>query len=147
MLTFGNILKKTIYKSKFEAKVGACLKRQGIDFTYEKESFEYTTKLRKNRLSCSACGSNDINITRSYTPDFFLSNNVIIEAKGKWTADGRRIAQDFPEIKLLFMRDNRLSKASKTTYSEFCDKKGLDYYISYKGEVPSKWIKSKNLEE
>lgn len=129
------------YKSNFEKRVGKGLSSKKMEFTYEKESFEYTDKLRKNRTSCADCGSTNVVSTRSYTPDFFLDNGTIIEAKGKWTADGRRIAKNFPEVKLLFMRDNRLSKHSRTHYTDWCAQNDIDCHISYKGEVPARWLR------
>ncbi len=127
-------------RSKFEAKVARSLKKGGAKFTYEKEVWEYETTPSLKQIRCGECGSKDILVVKHYTPDFFLGNGVVIEAKGRWSAANRRVALCFPEVKLLFMRNNTLSKRSKTKYSDFCDKNGLDYHVSYDGEVPEKWL-------
>lgn len=127
-------------RSKYETKIANYLKSLGVSFQYEAESWEYQTKLRRNRIECGECGSPDILVTRTYTPDFFLDNGVIIEAKGRFTPEHRRIAQDFPEVKIIFMSDNFLRKGSKTRYSDWCEKNAIDYHVSYNGYVPDRWI-------
>ena len=60
-------------------------------------------------------------------PDFFLPNGVIIEAKGFFKPSDRRkmlaVKEAHPEldIRFVFMRDNTLSKSSKTTYSMWAE--------------------------
>ena len=127
-------------RSKYERKVAAYLKSIKVKFKYEAESWEYEDKLRKNRISCADCGSSDIVQLRTYTPDFFLSNGTVIESKGRFTANDRRIALCFPEVKLLFMTDNKLSKRSTTRYTDWCAQKGIDCHVSYKGHIPERWV-------
>jgi len=113
------------YRSKFEQGLARQLEKAGVDFDYEKESYEYT-------------------LVKKYTPDFFLPNGIIIEAKGKFTSEDRRkhlvIKEHYPQldIRFVFMRDNRLRKNSSTNYSDWAYKNGYNYYI---GEVPKEWLR------
>ena len=44
------------------------------------------------------------------------------------------------DIRLLFMRDNYISKKSKTKYSDFCKKRNIKYHVSVMGEIPKEWL-------
>jgi hypothetical protein len=78
-------------------------------------------------------------------PDFKI-NGWFCETKGRWlSADIRKIKlvlQQNPGIKLrmLFMRDQPIRKGSKTRYSDVAKKLGIDFEISPKGTVPTRWI-------
>ena len=82
-----------------------------------------------------------------YTPDFFFPN-YIVEAKGRFTGNDRKrvlalletFAVDFEKRKfvMLFMRNNKLSKTSKTYYSEWCDQHGIPWRV---GEFAKEWLK------
>jgi hypothetical protein len=93
---------------------------------------------------CINCGSKNIGVQRRYTPDFFLENGVIIETKGKWTAKDRYKMLDVFEshpkanIRMLFMSNNKISKASKTRYSDWCEAKGIRYAVE---TIPEEWLK------
>lgn len=84
-----------------------------------------------------------------YTPDFILANGIIVECKGRFDAATRQkmayVIEQNPDldIRLLFMRDNTISKASTTKYSDWCDKRGIKYTVSSSGEVPEEWLKEK----
>jgi hypothetical protein len=99
--------------------------------------------LRKNLASCGDCGSRNLLRTGWYTPDFFLENGVIIETKGRFTAADRRkmvaVKRDHPdvEIKMLFMKDNKIHKNSKTHYSDWCMENDYDFAVK---EIPRSWI-------
>ena len=54
-----------MFKSGLEEKVSDLLCELGVDYEYESTSFPYT-------------------IQHLYTPDFILSNGVILEVKGYW---------------------------------------------------------------
>ena len=84
-------------------------------------------------------------VSRSYTPDFILPNNVIIEAKGRWTIEDRKkhllIKKQHPtlDIRIVFQNANtKIRKGSKTTYGNFCDKHGI---IWANKEIPKSWYK------
>ena len=84
-----------------------------------------------------------------YKPDFILANGVIVEAKGRFDAATRQkmslVIEQNPDrdIRLLFMRDNTISKSSKTKYSDWCDARGIKYHVSANGEVPEEWYRER----
>lgn len=43
------------------------------------------------------------------------------------------------DIRLLFMRDNFISKTSQTRYSTWCQKRGIKYHVSLNGSIPEEW--------
>jgi|TARA_R110000796_G_scaffold26010_7_gene72636 hypothetical protein len=84
---------------------------------------------------------------RTYTPDFVLSNGIIIESKGLFTAVDRRkhieIHKQHPTLDVRFVFYNsktKITKTSKTTYAMWCDKNDFDYYDRI---VPLDWLKEK----
>ena len=96
-------------KSGFEVKVAIAL---GKEYCYDDMRLPYTLE------------------ESTYTPDF-AKGTVIIEAKGKFTgADRRKMvavkkAHPKADIRLVFMRDNKLNKKSKTTYTMWAKAKGF----------------------
>lgn len=118
--------KKAGFRSGFEQMVASCLDALGVKWEYEpKEAVvEYVPKPRK------------------YTPDFVLPNGVIIEVKGRFTVFDRTkhllIQKQHPDldIRFVFQYDNKISRASQTRYSEWCDKHGFLYAFS---EIPEEW--------
>lgn len=131
-------------RSKFENRIGQDLINRGIPFTYEAKSFKY--KIKPYNAKCLACGSTEVYETRSYTPDFFLYNGVIIEAKGRWTARDRKIMlavrESNPEldIRMLFMNPKVwLTSAHKKNYGDWCTFKGIKWSST---QVPDEWIVS-----
>ena len=114
------------YRSGLENKVNEQLKDIGILFTYE------TLKIEWEDLAY-----------RKYTPDFILSNGIIIETKGLFTASDRRkhllIQKQHPELDIRFVFSNcnsKLNKRSKTTYASWCDKHNFLYATK---KVPLDW--------
>lgn len=87
--------------------------------------------------------------THKYKPDFILPNGIIVECKGRFTPQDRKkmslVIEQNPDkdIRLLFMLDNTLSKSSRTTYSSWCEKRGIKCHVSKNGEIPVEWIKEK----
>ena len=80
-----------------------------------------------------------------YTPDFILSNGIIIEAKGIFaTADRQKhllIKNQYPNLDIRFVFSNcksKLYKGSKTTYEEWCKKNG---YICANKQIPDSWFR------
>lgn len=131
------------FRSKFEGRVAKELDDAGCKYTYETYSYEYDEPLRKNQARCLDCGSSSLVRTGWYTPDFFLSNGTIIESKGRFTAADRRKMIAVQEehgldIKMLFMRDNRIHKTSATFYSDWCMEHGYDFAI---GSPKKEWLK------
>jgi hypothetical protein len=133
-------------RSKFEESIGSSLDDAGMSYKYEAYQYEYQEPLRKNLASCDDCGSTNLSRTGWYTPDFFLANGVIIETKGRFTAADRRkmlaIKEGHPhlDIKMLFMRDNKIHKRSETKYSDWCEANGYDYSV---GTLKKEWLDEK----
>lgn len=111
-------------RSKFEERIAKLLPS---GTKYEDESFMYT-KLH------------------TYIPDFTLPNGVLIETKGRFTSADRTkhrlVKSQHPslDIRFIFMRDNKLNKTSKTTYTQWAEKNGFKYAV---GTVPPEWLKEK----
>ncbi len=84
-----------------------------------------------------------------YTPDFVLSNGIIVETKGYMSASDRKkhllVKAQHPEldIRFVFTRANtRLSKASSTTYATWCKKNGFQFAV---GRIPETWFTEKGV--
>jgi len=84
----------------------------------------------------------------TYTPDFVLpkknGGKLYIETKGRWVKVDREkmdfVFQQHPDIDIRFVFQNpnaKLYKGSKTTYAQYCDKKG---WLWSKKEIPSEWL-------
>lgn len=89
---------------------------------------------------------------KTYTPDFVLSNGVIVETKGRFDAADRvkhlALKQQYPDldIRLVFQYDNpltshRLKKKVKKPqkvqrYSTWCQREGIPFAI---GTIPKEW--------
>ena len=106
------------------------LKKAKVPFTYESEKIVYVEPAQ----------------TRTYTPDFPIGKHgdIIIEVKGRWTAQDRRkmslVIEQNPhlDIRMLFARDNTISKNSRTKYSTWCKKRNIKYAVGT--AVPDAWI-------
>lgn len=117
----------TTYRSKFEETVAKKLEDAGVNYSYESVKIQY-----------------EVNQVRKYTPDFLLPNGIIIETKGRFVAADRmkhlRIKEQIPELDIRFVFQNpnvKLSKTSKTSYAQWCDKNGFKWASK---EVPQEWI-------
>jgi len=84
---------------------------------------------------------------RSYTPDFILDNGIIVEGKGFWSPDDRRkhaeIKKQHEELDIRFVFENsrrKIRKGSKTTYGDWCIKKGIKFCDK---TIPRGWLKER----
>lgn len=133
------------YRSGFEENISAFLTKHKIKFEYEKESWPYESIIKGVR--CLDCDSNHAYRMARYTPDFFLNGGIVIEGKGKFTSKDRqkmldvRTAHPDKPVWLLFMRDNKLSKSSGTTYSAWAEKYEFKWAVDSKGQLPPEWLK------
>lgn len=113
------------FRSKFEEQIAKAFTSVGLDFKYESSKLNY-------QLDCS------------YTPDFHLPNNVIIEAKGFLKPADRRkmiaVKKCNPDldIRFVFQRNNPLAKGSKHTYLSWAEKHGFPACVW--PNVPSQWF-------
>ena len=97
------------YRSGLEEHVAAQLEAANYPFEFEKFSIPFTPPIK----------------TRSYTPDFYLPNGIIVETKGRFmTADRQKqkeIKAEHPELDIRFVFSRAttpISKTSKTTYAK-----------------------------
>jgi hypothetical protein len=128
-------------RSGLERRIAATLKKAKVKYKYETTSYHYSIKIR---AECRECGSKECYTNQWYTPDFFLPNAMIIEAKGNFTGKDRKkmvaMKEQHPhlDLRIVFMRDNKLSKLSTTRYSEWAENLGYKFAI---GNIPDTWIK------
>ena len=118
--------KEPKFRSKLEEKVATLLKELGVSYEYESTQVPYV-------------------IQHNYTPDFLLPNHVYLETKGYWDAADRRkvlaVKRDNPyiDLRMVFQSPyNTISKKSKTTYAQWCDKHDIPW-TSYK-DIPIDWL-------
>lgn len=85
-------------------------------------------------------------VTRTYCPDFKISDNVFIEAKGKFDPIDRQkhllLREQYPNVKIYIVFQNanqKIRKGSNTTYGMWCDEHGIEW--SHK-TVKREWFKT-----
>lgn len=118
------------FRSGLEAAESSRLERLGVEFEYE-------PKDKKIRYVKPATN-------HKYTPDFVLSNGIIVETKGRFlTADRQKhlyIKEQHPDldIRFVFSRSKTpISKGSKTTYASWCEKHG---FLFADAATPLAWL-------
>ena len=116
------------FRSGLEMEISESLKAVGIDGEYEQHVIVYTKPETKHK----------------YHPDFRLPNGVYVETKGRFlTADRKKhllIKAQYPELDIRFLFQNsntRISKSSKTTYADWCNKYGFKFADK---TIPSDWL-------
>ena len=119
---------KAGYRSGLEETISLQLASLSVPVLYETEKFKY-----------------EVNEVRTYTPDFKLPNGIIIESKGRFVAADRKkhlLIQKqhiFLDIRFVFSNSKaKLTKGSKTTYGDWCNKHGFLYADKL---IPEEWIK------
>lgn len=120
------------YRSAFEAKIAADLLERGIEIRYEERKIFYFIPEEKH----------------IYTPDFILPSGVVLEIKGRWTLEDRKkivlVKASNPslDLRIVFQNPfNKITKGSKTTYADWCDKNGI---IWASGCIPEEWYFNNN---
>ena len=114
------------FRSGLEEKVAALFDELGVIYEYESTKIPYV-------------------IQHNYTPDFLLANGIYLETKGYWDASDRRkikaVKTLHPEIDLRMVFQspfNTISKRSKTTYAQYCDKLSIPW-TSFTN-IPIDWL-------
>lgn len=112
-------------RSKFEGKVQEDLLKRGKTYEYEPIKLTYT-------------------LSNTYTPDIVLPNKVIVELKGFFKPSDRRkmlaVTTQYPDLDIRMVFQNpykKLSKTSKTTYADWCDKHNIKWAS---GVIPEEWF-------
>ena len=115
------------YRSGLEESMAINLEERGISFTYEEEKIKWLDSKE-----------------RTYTPDFVLSNGIVVESKGRFVSADRRkhkeIKKQYPDLDLRFVFSNsraKLYKGAKSTYGDWCDKNGFLYSDK---TIPEEWL-------
>jgi len=114
------------FRSGLEEKVADLMVELGVKYEYESTKVPYV-------------------IQHNYTPDFLLPNGVYLECKGYWEPDDRRkikaVKEQNPDldIRMVFQSPfNKISKKSKTTYAQWCDKHNIPW-TSF-ANIPVEWL-------
>jgi hypothetical protein len=117
------------FRSGLEDKIADQLRAAGEPVMFETHRVPYTKPEKVHH----------------YTPDFPLKNGIIIETKGRFvTADRQKhlfIKKQHPDldIRFVFSRSkSTISKTSKTTYADWCEKNGFQYADKV---IPPEWLK------
>lgn len=115
------------FRSGLEVTVAKQLESLGIPYEYEKMKIEWTDPRIK-----------------TYSPDYVLPNNIIIETKGRFTLEDRNkhlaIKDQYPNLDIRFVFTNphsKLRKGAKSSYADWCDKHGFKYASKL---IPKDWI-------
>lgn len=118
-------------RSKFEESIFKSLEGK-VKAEYESEKLSYT-------------------VTLSYVPDiivyFVHRPTMYLELKGYLDYDDQRkmraVKQANPEldIRFVFMKDNKISKTSKLTYSSWSEKYGFPFCFN---TIPEEWLIDKS---
>lgn len=121
---------KAGYRSGLEELVAQRLTQMGINYGYEDTKLQYTVPAKVHK----------------YTPDFRLRDGVFLETKGIWSAQDRQkhllIKEQHPDKRILIIFEkphNKINRASKTTYADFCDKHNIPY-ISVHDPIPEEYL-------
>ena len=116
------------FRSGLEMTIDESLKSRGVDGEYEKHIIQYTKPETHHK----------------YHPDFKLPNGIFVETKGRFLTDDRKkhllIKAQNPNLDIRFLFQNsktKISKASKTTYADWCIKHG---FIFADKNIPKEWI-------
>lgn len=120
------------FRSGLEDSVNESLQSTGLSYGYETEVITYVQPA----------------VSRKYTPDFIMTKKaggtMYLETKGRWVKTDRQkfdwIFDQYPGIDIRFVFQNpnaKLYKGSKTTYAQYCDKKGWKWA---KKDVPQEWL-------
>jgi hypothetical protein len=120
---------KAGFRSGLEQDNARHLEGHKVSYEYEKFKVKFVSK------------------ARTYTPDFKLSNGIIIETKGRFIPSDRSkhllIKEQHPELDIRFVFSNsnqRLSKVSAQTYGGWCERHGFLYAD---GLIPIEWMKER----
>lgn len=119
------------FRSGLESKISKQITDAGLELSYETDKITYHVPSRISK----------------YTPDFKLPKKggfFYVETKGIWDLEDRKkhhyIAEQHPDIDIRFVfsnANNKLYKASKTTYGSYCDKHGFRW--AHK-TIPTEWL-------
>ena len=112
------VARKHGFKSGLEETISSQINGRGIDVKYESEKIPYIIPASNH----------------TYNPDFKLPNGIFVETKGRFVAADRKkhllVKSQNPELDIRFVfsnSKNKITKSSKTSYGDWCDKNGFKY--------------------
>lgn len=129
------------YRSQYEWRQAVRLTKLGAEFEYESKELSYESAVYNSH--CRNCGSDDVCSNRIYTPDFFLpKSGIYVETKGKFDGPTRTkmlevLKSREEDIRMVFMRDNYLTRKKSMTYSRWCELNDVKYAV---GDIPVEWL-------
>ena len=122
------VAKKYGFKSGLEETISQQIESQGIKVEYETEKVPYIIPASNH----------------TYSPDFKLPNGIRVETKGRFVAADRKkhllVKEHNPHLDIRFVfsnSKNKISKKSKTTYGDWCEKNGYKYADKI---IPIEWF-------
>lgn len=126
------VAKKYGFKSGLEETISQQIESQGIKVEYETEKVPYIIPASNH----------------TYSPDFKLPNGIRVETKGRFVAADRKkhllVKEQNPNMDIRFVfsnSKNKITKKSKTTYGDWCDKNGYKYADKI---IPIEWFLEEN---
>jgi len=122
------VARKHGFKSGLEETISSQINGRGIDVKYESEKIPYIIPASNH----------------TYNPDFKLPNGIFVETKGRFVAADRKkhllVKSQNPELDIRFVfsnSKNKITKSSKTSYGDWCDKNGFKYSDKI---IPEDWF-------
>ena len=122
------VARKHGFKSGLEETISSQINGKGIDVKYESEKIPYIIPASNH----------------TYNPDFKLPNGIFVETKGRFVAADRKkhmlVKSQNPELDIRFVfsnSKNKITKSSKTSYGDWCDKNGFKYADKI---IPEDWF-------
>ena len=126
------VAQKYGFKSGLEETISQQIESQGIKVEYETEKVPYIIPASNH----------------TYSPDFKLPNGIRVETKGRFVAADRKkhllVKEHNPHLDIRFVfsnSKNKISKKSKTTYGDWCEKNGYKYADKI---IPIEWFLEEN---
>ena len=126
------VAKKYGFKSGLEETISQQIESQGIKVEYETEKVPYIIPASNH----------------TYSPDFKLPNGIRVETKGRFVAADRKkhllVKEQNPNMDIRFVfsnSKNKITKKSKTTYGDWCEKNGYKYSDKI---IPNEWFLEEN---
>jgi len=122
------VAKKYGFKSGLEETISQQIESKGIKVEYETEKVPYIIPASNH----------------TYSPDFKLPNGIRVETKGRFVAADRKkhllVKAQNPTLDIRFVfsnSKNKITKNSKTTYADWCEKNGYKYADKV---IPEDWF-------
>ena len=141
-------INKKDFRSNFEYQFAVFLRKNETSFQYETLKLPWNKKITS--AFCGECKSNNVYQRKIYTPDFILSNGMVIETKGRFTSAMRTKmlavieAHTDKDIRMVFMRDNTIKAKRYSSYSNWCKYHGVKFHVVEDPKnptIPKTWLK------